>query len=146
MEQLSGGEGDEVMTDRNVLGTDASYTRSAAEDSSHKRSVELRLEDIVAFLQREIGPNLTAYIAGKSPNTVARWSRSEQKAGDKEERRLRETYRIYQLITEADSNHVARAWLMGLNPQLDDQAPADVLREDRLRDALVAAKAFRVGG
>jgi hypothetical protein len=35
---------------------------------------------------------------------------------------------------------------MGLNPQLDDQAPADVLREDRLREALVAAKAFRVGG
>lgn len=131
------------MTDQNAVGTD---TRSAAENSSHKRSVELRFEDIVAFLQREIGPNLTAYIAGKSVNTVGRWSKSEQKPGDKEERRLRETYRIFQLITEADSNHVARAWLMGLNPQLDDQAPADALREDKLRDALVAAKAFRVGG
>jgi hypothetical protein len=131
------------MTDRNVLGAD---TRSAAEDSSHKRSVELRFEDIVVFLQKEIGLNLTAYIADKSPNTVARWGKSGQKAGDKEERRLRETYRIYQLLTEADSNHVARAWLMGLNPQLDDQAPADALREDRFRDALIAAKAFRVGG
>ena len=132
-----------IMTDRNVLGADA---RSAAAESSHKRSVELRFEDIVAFLQNEIGPNLTAYIADRSLNTVNRWGKSEQQPGDKEERRLREAYRIFQLITEVDSNHVARAWLMGLNPRLDDQAPADVLREDRLREVLVAAKAFRVGG
>lgn len=120
--------------------------RSATEERAHQRSVEVRFADIVEFLQREIGANLTAYIAGKSATTVARWGRSEQQPGDKEERRLRETYRIFQLITEVDSSHVARAWLMGLNPQLDDQAPADVLREDRLRDALIAAKAFRVGG
>lgn len=120
--------------------------RTAAEDRAHQRSVELRFADIVDFLQQEIGQNLTAYIADKAPTTIGRWSRSEQQAGDKEERRLRETYRIFQLITEVDSSHVARAWLMGLNPQLDDQAPADVLKEDRLRDVLIAAKAFRVGG
>jgi hypothetical protein len=45
-----------------------------------------------------------------------------------------------------DSPHVARAWFIGMNPQLDDEAPADVIREGRLREALVAAQAFVSGG
>jgi hypothetical protein len=33
-----------------------------------------------------------------------------------------------------------------MNPQLDDEAPADVIREGRLREALVAAQSFVSGG
>lgn len=121
-------------------------SRVRGDARAHQDSVALRLSDIVAFLNENIGANLTAYIAEKSPATVGRWARDEQSPTDRIERRLRETYRVYQHLTGDDSNHVARAWLMGLNPQLDDESPADVLREDRLREVLIAAKAFQIGG
>jgi len=54
-------------------------------------------------------------------------------------------YQVLQLLLTVDSPHVARAWLIGMNPQLDDEAPADVIREGRLREALVAAQAFVSG-
>lgn len=122
-------------------------TRTTAHVQAHARSVENRFEDILAFLQEQIGPHLTAYIAEKNVSTIARWAKGEQKPpGDRIERRMRETYRIFQILTTTDSNHVARAWLIGMNPQLDEETPADALREDKLRDVLAAAKAFRAGG
>jgi len=121
-------------------------TRHREDVKAHEASVELRLSDIVAFLQEQIGPNLTAYIAGKSPGTVARWAKDEQSPSDAVERRLRETYRVFEVINEEDSNHVVRAWLMGMNPELGDETPADFLREDRFREVLIAAKTFRTGG
>jgi hypothetical protein len=39
-----------------------------------------------------------------------------------------------------------RAWFLGLNPQLDDQSPAQSIRIGEFRDVLVAAKAFLAGG
>jgi hypothetical protein len=33
-----------------------------------------------------------------------------------------------------------------MNPQLDDEAPAEVIREGRYKDALIAAKAYVAGG
>jgi len=39
-----------------------------------------------------------------------------------------------------------RSWFIGMNPQLDDRAPAEVLREDDLREVLAAAQAYLAGG
>jgi hypothetical protein len=33
-----------------------------------------------------------------------------------------------------------------MNPQLDDDSPAEVIRDGRLKEALAAAKAFVAGG
>ena len=45
-----------------------------------------------------------------------------------------------------ESLHVVRAWLIGLNPQLDDEAPATAIREGRFKEVLTAARAFTAGG
>ena len=45
-----------------------------------------------------------------------------------------------------ESPHTVRAWFLGLNPQLDDESPAQSIREGDFRDVLVAAKAFLAGG
>ncbi|MGJ5667822.1 hypothetical protein QLG13_08130 [Rhodococcus aetherivorans] len=122
-------------------------TRTTAHVQAHTRSVETRFEDVLAFLQDQIGPNLTAYIAGRDTSTVSRWIKGDQKPPKEDiERRMRATYRIFQILAETDSNHVVRAWLIGMNPQLDEETPADALREDKLRDVLAAAMAFRAGG
>jgi hypothetical protein len=38
-----------------------------------------------------------------------------------------------------------RAWFLGLTPQLDDQSPAQSIREGNFCDVLVVAKAFLAG-
>lgn len=122
-------------------------TRTRTGTDAHEKAVQQGFADIVRVLQENIGPNLTAYIAGKSTQTVNRWAKEDQSPpGDDIEKRMRAAYQIYRTITEVNSNHVARAWFMGMNPQLEDMSPAEVLLDDRLRDAMSAARAFRSGG
>ena len=45
-----------------------------------------------------------------------------------------------------DSSRVVKAWFIGLNPQLDDESPAEAIREGRLKEAMSAARAFVAGG
>jgi hypothetical protein len=59
---------------------------------------------------------------------------------------LRCAYQTFQLLLAEESPHTVRAWFLGLNPQLDDQSPAQSIREGDFRDVLVAAKAFLAGG
>ena len=51
------------------------------------------------------------------------------------------------MISEADAPRVAQSWFMGMNPALDDDAPARLLREgelDSVEPQLVGAtRAFR---
>jgi hypothetical protein len=44
-----------------------------------------------------------------------------------------------------DSSRVVKAWFIGLNPQLDDESPAEAIREGRLKEAMNAARAFVAG-
>ncbi|MBX4378005.1 hypothetical protein K4H02_23405, partial [Mycobacterium tuberculosis] len=48
--------------------------------------------------------------------------------------RLRIAYRAARLITARDTPAVAQAWFQGLNPVLDDRAPALLLRDGDLAD------------
>ena len=62
------------------------------------------------------------------------------------EQRLRCAYQTFELLLAEESPHTVRAWLLGPNPQLDDQSPTQSIREGDFRDVLVAAKAFLAGG
>lgn len=102
---------------------------------------------VARHLNETVGPKLTAFMVGKSPQTVARWASETQAPPQPEvEARLRGAFQIVQLIMEVDSRHVARAWLIGMNPQLEDRSPAEVIAEGDLRSAMAAARAFASGG
>ena len=53
-------------------------------------------------------------------------------------------------MAEKDSRQVVQAWFQGMSPQLDDVAPATLLREEPLelggRAVLAAARAFASEG
>lgn len=51
----------------------------------------------------------------------------------------------YCLIQTTDGPHVARAWMVGLNPHLDDQAPILAIQAGRGHAVLSAAQAYREG-
>ena len=120
--------------------------RSAPQEA-HRKAVESNIADVVGYLQEVLGQKLVAYVAGVAdPRTVARWAAGERAPRAEHEQRLRCAYQTFQLLLAEESPHTVRAWFLGLNPQLDDQSPAQSIREGDFRDVLVAAKAFLAGG
>jgi hypothetical protein len=117
-------------------------------EQAHREAVRASLSDVADFLQDLLGRRLVAYVAAvKDAKTVSRWAKGEVgEARWESERRLRAAYEIAQLLVRFDSSQVVKAWFIGLNPQLDDESPAEVIREGRLKEAMNAARAFVAGG
>ncbi|HEX7133149.1 MAG TPA: hypothetical protein VF228_11265 [Iamia sp.] len=111
--------------------------------SPYEASVRDSLPTIVSFLVEMLGPRLVLHMAGRADaGAVAAWSSGHRQPRRPAERRLRTAYRAFLTIQMSDSEHTARSWFIGLNPQLGDDAPANALSEDRLRDVVVASEAF----
>ncbi|HET9017104.1 MAG TPA: hypothetical protein VFN57_15990 [Thermomicrobiaceae bacterium] len=116
---------------------------------AHEAAIRAPLSEIAQLLQQVLSRRLTAYLAGvREGKTVARWASGEVTAirDQGTEERLRVAYETALLLLQDDSPRVVRAWFIGLNPQLGDEAPAEALREGRLKDVLAAARAFTAGG
>lgn len=111
----------------------------------HRGSVTLSTPDIARFLQETLGSRLTAHITGvKDAKMVGRWAEGT-KPSPVRERRLRDTYQIFQTIMQAEDEYVARSWFIGMNPNLDDDAPADALRQGRAKQVMAAARMYAHG-
>ncbi len=120
---------------------------SSAPQEAHRKAVESSIADVVGYLQEVLGQKLVAYIAGVAdPRTVGRWAAGDRAPRAEHEQRLRSAYQTFQLLLAEESPHTVRAWFLGLNPQLNDESPAQSIRDGAFRDVLVAAKAFLAGG
>lgn len=112
-------------------------------DEAAPTSTRLRLPALVRFLVEVLGQSIVQHIADVTdPQALADWASGSCRPCRATEERLRTAYRTFQTINGVDNEFAARAWLIGLNPQLDDEAPVTALRDDRLRDVIVAADAF----
>ncbi|RIR81951.1 hypothetical protein D2E65_09325 [Mycobacteroides abscessus] len=127
---------DTPMTESKV----APRTRAA-----HDAAIKTDTAQIAQFLSSNLGPTLTAYIAGVDKRTIARYVNGDKPREDSETR-LRAAYQIFNLINEVEANHTVRAWFMGMNPQLDDESPAESLAAGDFRGTMAAARAFVAGG
>ena len=110
----------------------------------------LPIPDLLSTLTSKIGKKLTAYVAGVDDvKTIESWIAGEPSPRDAE-KRLRLTYQIVMTLTTAHTPRVAQAWLIGINPELDDRVPLRLLREgnlDQVSSHIVgAARAFVAGG
>lgn len=56
--------------------------------------------------------------------------------------RRRQAWQVHGLIASCDGEAVARAWMIGMNPHLGDQAPLVAIGAGRIRDVEEAAKAY----
>jgi hypothetical protein len=118
-------------------------------ERAHRQAMTASVREVAGLLQEVLSRRLTAYIAGvQDGKTVTRWASGEvDEIRDYEvERRLRTAYEIAQLLLADESPQAVRAWFIGLNPQLGDAPPAEVIRENRPQEALAAARAFMAGG
>lgn len=110
--------------------------------SAHKASVTLAAPSIVGRLQEVLGRDVVAIITGKAPRQVSRWVSGEAKPPLQEQQLLRDTFQVVELLAEVDPDEVVRAWFIGMNPQLEDAAPAELIAQGRVRDVMAAARAF----
>lgn len=97
---------------------------------------------IVTFLVENLGKKLTALTLAVEPRTIERWSTGEHKPQLAQERKLRATYQVFQLVQTVEAAPTVRAWFMGMNPQLDDLSPAEAIALGQLRETMAAARAF----
>jgi hypothetical protein len=89
---------------------------------------------------------LTAIIASiKDARTLARWMRNTAPQKDVEQR-LRLTCHIVGMLVTFESPAVVQAWLIGLNPELQDASPIKLLRDGAVetdgKRVLDAARGF----
>jgi hypothetical protein len=116
---------------------------AGATKHAHRQTVESSPSDMARFLQDALGQKLVAYLANVSgPRTVAHWVAGDRKPGTEAEERLRVAFYIFRLLGKVESSYVVRSWFAGLNPALDDTAPATAIRDGKMREAIAAAKAF----
>jgi hypothetical protein len=127
-------------------------TTSSPGLGTYRNSVTLGLAELVDRLRAALGARLVAYIGGvKETRAVRQWAAGERVPSDTVAQRLRLAYQIAGLLTESqNSPAIVQAWFQGANPQLEDRAPARVLREEDPHavgpQLLSAARAFaRVG-
>ena len=113
---------------------------------AHARAVELGISDIAAALQAHLGQVLLGVIVNKNARTLTRWANGAVRPPQASEQLLRDTFQVVELLTSEGSADVARAWFMGMNPQLEDESPAKALSTGRARDVMAAARAFISSG
>jgi hypothetical protein len=110
---------------------------------AHSAAVSTPIADIARFLQDNLGQRLTARMAGiNDAKQVGRWAAGTSRPRPEAEARLIDAIQIFHLIQAAESVYTARAWMIGMNPQLEDMAPALCIADDRARDVMVAARAY----
>lgn len=115
-----------------------------------RESMTLRPAELAGFLQDHLGQRLTAYLAGKNdPKVVGRWISGNASPQGFASARLQYAFRAARMLVNAYDDVTTKAWFVGANTRLDDEAPAFVLRyaqaPDDLRFLVPTARAF-VGG
>jgi len=121
-------------------------TSNKARTSAHNSATQISTQDVSSALARVLGRQLLSVIVDKGARTIQRWISGESTPGAEDERRLRNAYQVYALLSTVEGDHTIRAWFMGMNPQLEDDSPAEALAADQARNVMAAARAFVNGG
>jgi hypothetical protein len=116
------------------------------ETTAHAETVQTSVADIARFLQENFGQRLAAFIAGiEDPKQVGKWCAGQNSPRIDSELRLRAAYQVFRMIALRENPHTARAWMIGMNPQLEDDSPVQAIAEDRHKDVMGAARSYIKG-
>lgn len=109
----------------------------------HQAALSTDTAALISDLADHLGYNLVAHMAGSSHRQdVYRWARRGVEPRSKAYTRLLTAYRAYHMIAETHDPDTARAWLIGANPRLAEDSPADRIREGDYLAVITAAQAF----
>ena len=107
--------------------------------------------ELVTALRELLGAKLVAYVGYVSETRAVRqWADGQRHPSAPIERRLRLAFQVAGLLAERDDARIIQSWFEGINPQLGDDSPARLLRDEDLDTAgprvLAAARSFAAVG
>lgn len=101
----------------------------AAELAADRQSRPAGIHEVVSYLQEHLGRKVTAYLSdAESTRVVGKWARGTAQPRELTSQRLQSAYEVTRVLVDAYGAKAARAWFFGMNPLLDDEAPAYILR------------------
>ncbi len=114
---------------------------------AYEDSVRLPFPELVSWLRETLGVRLVAYIGGvKSARAVSTWAEDTGVPGELDRQRLRHAFHVAVLLRERYDATTVQSWFTGMNPSLNADAPAHILREghplEGARDVIAVAKSF----
>lgn len=114
---------------------------------AHAEATKLTRHELVRQLILHLGPTLVAALANVRDSKLPhKWAKADgPEPRDDAYTRLLAAHRLWTLISNAENEHTARAWFIGANPRLGEQAPVMVLREGDIAAVISAGKAFVEG-
>jgi hypothetical protein len=130
------------------LRNDRSMSQTASPGiRAYRDSVNLDVAPLVAELREVLGAKLVAYLAGvQETRAVRQWAEGARRMPAETEARLRLAYHVAGIVAESNGHRVVQTWFQGMNPQLEDRAPARLIREMHPNqigpEVLAAARAF----
>ncbi|MEU5397507.1 XRE family transcriptional regulator [Streptomyces tibetensis] len=102
--------------------------------------------EMARFLQETFSQRVAAFIAGvEDHKQVGRWARGQNAPRIDSESRLRAACQVFNFIANCENPHIARAWMMGMNPQLEDDSPIEAISVGRHKEVMAAARSFQRG-
>lgn len=119
-------------------------TTTALQQAAHQQAVKLGLRETVRRLNASLGATLVAALAGvKDTKLPHKWAKEDGPQPRAEAiQRLIFAYAQWQLVADAEGEHVARVWFIGANPWLEHDTPVDATREGRYKEVATAARAL----
>lgn len=104
----------------------------ATTDRAHDEALNTPIASVLDRLRSSLGEKLMAFVLD------AEHEPSEDRA--------RGVFEVLLLLTAHDVDAVARAWLIGMNPMLDEMAPAELLARGDIESVRIAARSFLITG
>ncbi|WP_409239443.1 XRE family transcriptional regulator [Streptomyces sp. PA5.6] len=121
-------------------------TAAEAEARALRETTELSPAKMAALLQDTFSQRVAALIAGVDDHRqVGRWARGQNAPRIDSESRMRAACQIFTFIANCENPHIARAWMMGMNPQLEDDSPIEAIADGRTKEVMAAARSFQRG-
>lgn len=115
---------------------------------AHSDTMRLPIYELVRVLNKNLGTTLVAFMADvRSRQLPSRWAaapgeKNHADPRDDVKHRLQLAYQAFHLIEEAESEYVARQWLIGANPRFGGQTPAERIRAGNAGEVYGALQAF----
>ena len=103
-------------------------------------SEDERIEEVILYLVKNLGSDMTDYISGDGLVAAI----VDEPVSDLIEKRLRCAHEASRMIIDSYDAVMARTWMFGCNQHLGGAAPAFVIRRaiTNFEDVISAAKAF----
>jgi len=112
-------------------------------ETAHGSATERTGNELAAELQAVLGQKLVAYVVGdRHPKTIGRYARGEREPDDETLARLVNLASVVHLLEQRMRRQTVKSWLLGSNPHLRGNSPADLLHEGKFADVLRAAGLF----